>query len=126
MIEIYVSWEMILKWQSWTGGKERIVGKGEADDAYNVYRIGGDGDSEPRFHSPKSSEWSQGGRPSQLDRTPKHQSAVSVINGELLAARTSPWEFREASTTQLSVPVHIQAAIDLGRDPIPLPLVQMR
>ncbi|KAK1121714.1 hypothetical protein K0M31_010025 [Melipona bicolor] len=67
----------------------------------------------------------QGGRPSQLDRTPEHQSAVSVINGELLAARTSPWEFREVSTTQLSVPVHIQVAIDLGRDPIP-PLVQMR
>ncbi|KAF3425796.1 hypothetical protein E2986_12798 [Frieseomelitta varia] len=39
----------------------------------------------------------QGGRLNQLDRTPEHQSAVSVINGELLAARTSPWEFRETT-----------------------------
>lgn len=43
----------------------------------------------------------------------EHQSAVPAIKGEQRRARTSPWEFREASTTQLSTTIHIHDLIDL-------------
>lgn len=45
----------------------------------------------------------------------EHQSAVPAIKGEQRRARTSLWEFREASTTQLSATIHIQDLIDLQR-----------